>query len=201
MKQRLYSLVAAVIISLAFILGLSSPAQAYPYGEGDYGECAYGGQPSDDALSFTVNTASVDLGEFTSTATGTGTATFSAALNCSDDGYVVQITGDAPASGSHTIDAMASSAASATGTEQYGINLVDNTSPNIGANPSGGSGQAATGYDTANLFKYVDGQTIAESATNSTQTDYTISFIINAASDTPAGDYSTSHNLTITATF
>jgi hypothetical protein len=94
------------------------------------------------------------------------------------------------------------------GTEQFGINLVANTNPTtFGANPvqqpdsTFSYGAAATGYNTANLFKYVKGDVVASSSKSSGTTVYTISYLYNISPVTDAGEYRFSHVLVATATF
>jgi hypothetical protein len=95
------------------------------------------------------------------------------------------------------------------GTEQFGINLVANTSPvSFGADPSPqpdssfASGQAATGYDTTNQFKYNVGDTIAQTQSNGWGlTNYTISYIANIAVLTPAGKYSAVQDMVAVTTY
>lgn len=159
------------------------------------------------SLSFSVNTPSVNLGALSTSATATGTATFSV-LNYTSYGYIVVINGNTPTSGANSLDGLSSQAASSTGTEQFGINLVANTSPaTFGADPSQvpsnsfSFGSAASGYDTTNLYKYVSGNTIAQATQSSGQTDYTISYIANISSSTPAGQYTTTQNLVVVGTY
>jgi hypothetical protein len=194
---------AATGLSLLLVLLVTTgQLHAFNYGSGNYGDCVYGGELGNDAFTFSVNTSSVTLSPNVSpSSTAFGTATFSIELGCSDRGYVVAITGTAPTNGGYTLANLSSATASSAGTEQYGINLVDNATPNVGANPSGGSGAAASGYNTADQFKYVSGNTIASTATYSATTTYTVSFIANAAIDTPARTYSTTHTIICTATF
>jgi hypothetical protein len=94
------------------------------------------------------------------------------------------------------------------GTEEFGINLVDNSSPNIGSDPSPqpdgtfATGQAATGYGTQNQFKYNAGDVIAESnGSGWGLTNYTISYIANISVLTPAGSYSAVQDLVAIATY
>src|SRR3954468_18344740 len=104
----------------------------------------------DPALTFIVNSDSVSFGDFSAGVASTATASFSV-IDYTSFGYIVQIIGSPPASGSHTISAMSSTAPSQSGIEQFGINLVANTSPtSLGANPDNGQfgyGQAATNYN------------------------------------------------------
>jgi hypothetical protein len=159
------------------------------------------------SLTFVVNSTSTNLGSMTSGTTKTATSSFSVASYLSD-GYVVINASDPPRNGSHTMAAPSSPTASNSTTEQFGINLVANTSPwALGADPAqvpSGSfsfGAAASGYDTPDLYKYVKGDTVAESSKSTGQTDYTISYIFNISSVTPGGTYSMDHVLVATSTF
>lgn len=162
---------------------------------------------SDPTLSFIVNSTSVSLGALSSATTKTGTATFKV-LNYTSYGYIVQTLGNPPDNGSHTLTNMSSPAASATGTEQFGINLKANTSPTtFGTDPvqvpgsTFSYGVAASGYNTANQYKYVSGNTIASAPKASGETDYTISYIANISINTPGGSYSGSQTLVCTGTY
>jgi hypothetical protein len=90
--------------------------------------------------------------------------------------------------------------------EEFGINLVDNATPNIGANPSNqpdnsfADGRAASGYDTPDQFKYAVGDIIARSPLTSGnqgigKTNYTISYIAKISNLTPAGNYIMKHDI------
>lgn len=108
------------------------------------------------------------------------------------NGYVVQITGSPPKMDTHALESMDTLDTAHTGLEQFGVNLVANTSPSVGANPvqhDFGVGTASSGYNTANSFKYVDGDIVAESATSTGQTDFTLSMIFNISNVTPGGQY------------
>jgi len=161
---------------------------------------------NDPSLACITNTSAASFGTLSSSVASTATASFSV-LNYTSFGYVVQIVGAPPSNGSHTLAALGSNAASTPGTEQFGINLVDNSSPNVGTNPAqipGSSfsyGEAAPNYDTANSFRYVQGETIALAPKTSGQTDYTISYLINIANTTPGGSYSGSQVLVCTGTY
>lgn len=164
---------------------------------------------NDPNLSFAVNTSSVNLGTLSTTTAGTGTATFSV-LNYTSYGYVVQILGNAPTAGGHSLTNM-SGASSTTGTEQFGINLVANTLPaalsGVSADPqqvpssSFSYGTYGSGYGTANTYKYNSGDTIAQATKSSGQTTYTISYVANISASTPAGNYSGAETLICTGTY
>jgi hypothetical protein len=97
---------------------------------------------------------------------------------------------------------MSSAATSQVGVEQYGINLVANTLPtSFGANPISGFGVAASGYNTLNNYKYVSGDMIASAPKSSAQTNFTISYIVNASTTTAGGTYTGSQTLVCTGTY
>jgi hypothetical protein len=150
---------------------------------------------TDPFLEFVVNPASIDLGVLTTATAGTATDTFLVEDYLST-GYVIFNDATAPSDGSHTMTNLTSPTGSIPGTEQFGINLVANTSPvTFGAAPvqqpdsTFSYGQVSAGYGTANQFKYVSGQTIAYSNSSSGETDYTMSFLYNISSATPTGLY------------
>jgi len=160
---------------------------------------------NDPALAFGIDSSNVNFGTFSAASTAVGTASFQA-IDYTSYGYVVQIEGSplTLAGSTHTIPAMAPGAPQV-GTEQYGINLVANTSPTIfGANPNDGQfgyGVAATGYNTANSYQYNNGDTIASSPKSSGQTIFTISYIVDVSGLTPGGEYTTAETLICTATY
>lgn len=154
-----------------------------------------------------VTGGSTDLGALSSSTTATTTSTFYVRTYLAS-GYSVIIASDPPSDGTEQIDPLATQTASSTGTEQFGINLKANTSPaTFGANPSQapdstfGFGYAAPGYDTANVYKYVKNDTIARSDKSSGRTDYTISYIYNIGSLSPAGTYIFSQDLVVIGTY
>ena len=161
---------------------------------------------SDPRLSCSLGSSSLNFGGLSTSVTATGTATFSV-LNYTSYGYVVNILGTPPTNGSHTLSALASNAPSATGSEQFGINLRDNSTPNIGVDvvqvPSGtfSFGAPTTNYNIVNSFRYVNGESIASSVKTSGQTDYTMSYIINASTTTPGGAYMGNQTILCTGTF
>lgn len=155
----------------------------------------------DETLTFTLGSQNVSLGTVTSgSTTGSGTSTMSVSTNAGS-GYAVTVNGSTLTSGSNTFTALSSNAASSNTASQFGINLRDNTTPNVGADPSGGSGAAATNYNTADSFRFVTGETVANSTGASNSTSYTVSYIANASGTQPAGAYTTTLTYIATATF
>jgi len=141
----------------------------------------------------------------------TATATAQISVRNYMGGYVMQITGRPPSQGSHELKAMDSDpqcpCTSQMGAEQFGINFIANTAPSVGANPTQvpsntfSFGQAATDYDTPNLFKYVEGDIVAQSNISSGQTDYTLSMIFNVSNVTPGGQYTGSYSAVVVPTY
>jgi hypothetical protein len=146
--------------------------------------------------------------------TATATSQMAASTNAVS-GYSITVAGTTLTSGSNTIPALASPTAGVHSVSQFGMNLKTNTTatstPSIGAevaptaNGTTLRGQAATGYDTVDLFKFVTGNSVANSANGgagptNAQT-YTASYIVNVAGGQPAGVYTTTLTYVCTATF
>lgn len=135
-----------------------------------------------------------DAGLITTSTTGKVSAQVSVRSYLSN-GYVMQITGTPPSTSGKPLTAMATAAASSPGTEQFGLNLRANTVPSIGADPvqvpdnTFSFGSVMAGYNTANQYKYVDGDIVARSLTSSGQTNFTVSLILNISDVTPGGKY------------
>lgn len=158
-------------------------------------------------IEFTVGITNVDLGTLTPQATKVATAAFSVKAYLAH-GYVVTNASDPPTNNSYTMTAIAIPAASTVGTEQFGINLVANTIPQVfGAAPTQGPdstfsyGQVSADYGSPNLFKYAKGDVVALSNLSTSYTNYTVSYIFNISNVTPGGSYILRHDLVATATF
>lgn len=149
---------------------------------------------SDPLLEVIVEPGISNLGNLSTTQTATKT-TLVKIRSYLSDGYMLQITGSAPKYGNHTLSTLTSPTASSPGTEQFGINLVANSTPSVGAgavqvpDSQTSFGVVNDDYKTANKFMYVPGDVVAHSNTSSGETDYTISIIVNISSTTPAGHY------------
>ncbi len=158
-----------------------------------------------------ITGSTVDLGTFSPTSTNVGTSIMSASTNASF-GYAITLAGATLTSGANTIPAMGTQSlnstgcspgcTSTTGTSQFGTNLRDNATPNVGANVTGaGSGAAFGGYNTADSFRFFSGDTVA-SASGPTQANlYTNSYIVNVGGQQAAGLYSATMTYICTATF
>lgn len=152
-------------------------------------------------ISFALGANSLNLGTLSTSAAASGSHTMTIATNAGS-GMAATVTGTTLTSsgtGNPTITACASGCTSTINSEQFGINLKNNATPDIGAEATGTApiGAAATGYDTVDTFRFVTGETIASSSGGINSTVFTISYLANIAGATEAGTYTT--NLTYTA--
>lgn len=151
---------------------------------------------------------------FSPTDTATATSQMAASTNAGS-GYAITVNGPTLTSGSNTVTAMGTTAAGIRGVSQFGINLKANTTatstPAVGieaapvANATNYRGQAATNYNTVDQFRFVTGDTVANSANGGAGgTDaqiFTASYIANVPGSQPAGTYTTTLTYICTPTF
>ena len=171
--------------------------------------------PNEPYLQMSTGGTNLDLGTLSSASASYGTTTFSVRTYI-DSGYVVMSMSNPPTQEEGAaLKALTSPTASSPGSEQFGINLVQNltscTNPapaNFGANPvpvpnsSFATGQAASGYNTCGLYKYHAGDVIAQSSGKGWgETDFTISYLININSLSKAGHYSMVQDLVAVPTY
>ncbi len=156
-------------------------------------------------LAFAILTVNPSFGSFSPTATATATSQFEVE-DYTSYGYVVQIYGTPPTDAyGNQITPLATNSGPQVGTDQFGINLVANTVPiTFGANPNYGQfgyGTVANNYNTANSYRFVNGEEIAYSGKSSGQTIYTISYIVDVTNLMPGGQYNSSQSLVCTGTY
>ncbi len=167
--------------------------------------------PDQEFVELNIPLTTVNMGVLNPGTAGTGTATFTARAYL-DSSYLIITPRNPPSNGEgHEISSMTSATTFNSTLEQFGMNLVANTSPTAqGANPSRqpvddgffAFGEAAPGYNTADNYQYNAGDVIARSITRGHgETDYTISYMMNVTTVTPAGFYSMEQDLVILATF
>lgn len=158
----------------------------------------------DPTLSVAINSSAANFGNFSATNAAVATASFSVS-NYTSYGYVVHVIGTALKNGSYTIPGLPTETTSQTGTKQFGMNLVANTSPtSVGANPNHGDfgvGSAAPGYDVPNKYRFVSGETIASAPSTSGATTYTITYLANVESLMASGQYKTDQIIVVTGTY
>lgn len=143
----------------------------------------------------------VSLGTITPSTTGSSTSQIGVSTN-SSSGYAITVSGNTLTSGGNNIDALAAQTASTQGGEQFGINLRDNATPNVGTDVSGsGTATATANYNTADQYRFVSGDTVASKNSSDAHRLFTVSYIANVAGNTPAGSYTTNLIFVATATF
>lgn len=163
----------------------------------------------------TVTTGVVNFDKlFSPTNTAGATSQLAASTNAGA-GYVITVNGPTLTSGSNTITEMSAQAAPVYGVSQFGMNLKANTiastTPAIGlevvetSNGTNYRGQAATGYDTVDQFKFTSGDTVANSfygGPGGTDAQiFTVSYIVNVPGSQPAGTYTTTLTYICTPTY
>ena len=128
-------------------------------------------------------------------------------------GYAVTVNGATMTSGGNQITAIGGTATTSnTGTRQFGMNLVANTTPTVGSaitpasNGTNLKGEPVGAYATADNFAFNSTDTVADSGNGGTAgpTDgqlYTVSYIVNVSGGQPVGTYSTTLTYICTSSF
>jgi hypothetical protein len=147
---------------------------------------------------------------FSPTDTALATTQMAASTNAGS-GYIITYSGATLSSGSNTITAMSPATTGTHGLSQFGLNVVANTTPVVGANvapaanTSNYKGEAASPYDTPNTFKFATGNIVSDSfnggAGGTDAQIFTVSYIVNVPGSQPAGTYTTTLTYTCTPTF
>ena len=151
---------------------------------------------------------------FSPTNTATASSQMAASTNAGS-GYVITVNGLTLTSGGNTITGMSTATTRAYGVSQFGLNLKLNTTATstvpVGAEVATASngtnyrGQAVTGYNTVDTFKFVTGDTVANSAnggaSGSDAQIFTVSYIVNVPGSQPAGTYTSTLTYICTPTF
>lgn len=159
--------------------------------------------------------------QFSPSDTATATSQMSASTNAGT-GYVITVNGATLTSGSNTIPGLstAATAASTRGTSRWGMNLKANTTSTSAvatgteitpaSDATDYKGQAVTGYNTVDTFKFVSGDIVANSAYDGASNNtlgptnsqvYTATYITNVAGNQRPGTYTTTLTYICTPTF
>lgn len=140
----------------------------------------------------TNDTYYTDMGELSADNTLTAKSQMAVGTNASG-GFAITANGTPPAAGTSVIDGSVTPTESRQGTNQFGINLVANTSPSVGNDPEGtwANALAAADYSVPNRYKYVSGDEIAYSPNVSLMKKFTVSYILNSSENLRAGVYTT----------
>jgi len=140
----------------------------------------------------TNDTFYADMGTLNPDSTLTAQSQMAVGTNASG-GFAITANGIPPAAGTNVINSLATPTLSTPGVNQFGINLVENTSPVVGKDPEGtwANAIASEDYGTPDLYKFVPGDVIAYSPNVSLMKKFTVSYIVNSNKDLRAGVYST----------
>jgi len=150
---------------------------------------------NEPTLDMIIEPGDSNLGVLSTERTSTKTTSIKVRSYLIAGGYSLQIIGTPPKFDGHTLNTPTTPTLSVPGTEMFGINVVANTTPAVGANPvQVPTGQQAFGvanvnYEVPNRFMYKSEDVIAKGQTDSGRTDYTVSMVVNISSSTPAGRY------------
>jgi hypothetical protein len=149
-------------------------------------------QQVNDNCEGTNNNYYTDMGRLSAESTLTAQSQMGVGTNATA-GFVITANGTPPTAGNSVIDAPSTPTPSIKGTNQFGMNLVANNEPFVGADPDGPFANAVTtpDYGVPNMYKYVDGDVVAYSPNVSLMKKYTVSYILNSSDSLRAGVYTT----------
>jgi hypothetical protein len=163
----------------------------------------------------TVTTGAVAFNQlFSPTDTATATSQMAASTNAGS-GYAITVNGPTLTSGANTISGMGTADVITRGISQFGLNLKANTVATstvavgteiaVASNGTNYRGQAITGYNVIDTFKFTSGDTVANSANGgaggSDAQIFTASYVVNVPGSQPAGTYTTTLTYICTPTF
>lgn len=151
-------------------------------------------QVSDNCAS-TNETYYTEMGELNPDETLTAQSQMAVGTNASG-GFAITANGSPMSAGTNVIDGIDEPSESRAGNNQFGINLVANTSPAVGADPEGtwANAVAAPDYSIPNQYKYMSGDVVAYSPNVSLMKKFTVSYVVNSREDLKPGVYSTTIN-------
>ncbi len=165
----------------------------------------------------TVTTGVVNFDQlFSPVDTSTAQSQLAASTNAGA-GYAITVNGPTLTSGGNTISQMSATTTAAPGVSQFGLNLKANTlitatqtagfgaEVSVASNGTNYRGEATTGYNTVDNFKFTTGDVVAASTNGGAGgTDaqiFTVSYIVNVPGSQPAGTYTTTLTYICTPTF
>lgn len=149
----------------------------------------------------TVSGDYVNFGNLSDTAAKSGTTQMLTATNAGN-GFAITVNGTTMVSGTHDITALSAADVSRPGTSQFGLNLVANTTPSVGANPQGsGNASPAVGYNTPNFFRFIPGDVVANDNDTDAYRLFTTSYLVNIPKGQAVGVYVSTLTYICTASF
>jgi hypothetical protein len=149
-------------------------------------------QQVEENCTSTNDTFYTDMGELDDDSTLVAQSQMAVGTNASS-GFVITANGGPPAAGTNVIEPLSTPTESSPGANQFGINLVANSTPTVGSDPVGMWTNAvpATDYNQPNRYKYEPGDVVAYSPNVSLMKKFTVSYIINSSKNLRGGVYTT----------
>jgi len=182
-------------IAIAIIEGLGVSAYVPPFLQFCVGVTITGV----DCL--TATGSFLDFGTLSENTARTATSQMAAGTN-GVGGVSISMIGTTMTSGINTIPGLNVRSPSNVGTSQFGLNLRNNSSPNVGIDEVGaGTIAPTTDYNVVNRFTFRDGDVVANSPISTEFSTMTSSYIVNIDPNQAAGVYSTTLTYVATATF
>lgn len=144
----------------------------------------------------------IDIGELSTVSANKASWEFVVGTNAGY-GYSVSMHGTTLTSGNNVIPSLPTQTSSQPGTSQFGVNLRANSSPLIGAEPSGPGtrGVVTPEYATANVYRFQTGDTVVTANGTDDMHKFTTSFIANVSKSQAAGVYTTTISYICLANF
>lgn len=148
-------------------------------------------QVSDNCAS-TNDTYYSDMGTLSPDSTLTAQSQMAVGTNASG-GFAITANGIPLSAGTSVIDGLTIPTESTPGSNQFGMNLVENSVPTVGSDPEGtwANAVASPDYGQPNKYKYVSGDVVAFSPNVSLMKKFTVSYVVNSNEDLKAGVYTT----------
>lgn len=143
----------------------------------------------------------VDMGTMVPSKASSGSSQMMAATN-GEFGLVIAAYGTTMTSGTNVLPPLTAPTVSAPGNSQFGLNLRDNSDPDIGSDPSGaGVATPAANYNIPNRYTFINGDTVASSGAVTDTRKFTVSYLANVSPSQAPGVYTATLTYICTATF
>jgi hypothetical protein len=145
--------------------------------------------------------SAVSFGTLSASSTNSAVSQLGVGTNAGT-GYAITVNGTTLTSSGNTVTALASQTASSSGSEQFGLNLRDNATPNVGTDPDGsGTATPTATYNTVDQYRFITGETVASKGSSDQFRRFHASYIANIDTATEAGAYTSVLTYICTATF
>lgn len=143
-----------------------------------------------------------DMGQLSPNETLTARSEMAVGTNASA-GFTINVYGSQVSAGTSVIESSKVPTRSTPGLNQFGINLVENSDPQLGDDPEGEWANAVTtaDYGLKDRYLFNSGDMVAYSPNVSLMKKFTVSYILNSSPDLRAGVYTTTLNFVAAGRF